>query len=273
MTPVRPLAALSFVLLAAPAAFAETATLAPHRAIYDLSLLRSSESRGVDSARGRIVFEINGSSCEGFASSFRQVVQMDSSEGGPRLLDVRSSSFEEAGGKGYRFQIDRTLNQAPQSVTEGRTRAAGEGLAVEITKPKTDRVELPQGVVFPSFHTRALIEAALAAKTTLEAKTYDGSDDGQAIYDTFAVIGSALPPGGDALEEPARNAALADLRRWPVTISYYKAGAGDRTPVYVMSMELYENGVSRNLKLDYGMMALKGEMARLDFSKPSPRCE
>ena len=40
-------------------------------------------------------------------------------------------------------------------------------------------------------------------------------------------------------------------------------------PVYRISFELYENGVSRDLKLDYGDFALRGELKTLDVQTPS----
>jgi hypothetical protein len=58
--------------------------------------------------------------------------------------------------------------------------------------------------------------------------------------------------------------------RWPVTISYYEEGTADRVPVYTVSFELYENGISRALKLDYGDFALKGDLKSLDVQAPSP---
>lgn len=263
--------AAALALTLAPAVARGSIVLAPHRAIYDLSFVRSAESRGIDTARGRIVFEINGSACEGYAAAFRQVVQMDSSEAGQRVMDVRSSSFEDPEGKGYRFQIDRVVNQSAQPSTEGRTQSSDGALSVRLSKPKSDSVSLPKDVLFPTFHTRALIEAAQAGQNTLSARTYDGSDEGQAVYETFAVIGQ--PIAGAPSEETARQPALANMKRWPVTISYYKTGAGDQTPAYVMSMELYENGVSRNLKLDYGSLVLKGDLSQLDLGKPAPDCK
>ena len=113
----------------------------------------------------------------------------------------------------------------------------------------------------------------MAGKTTLNARTYDGSEEGQAVYETFAVIGAPIQrKAEDQIEDAAKAPALASAKSWPVTISYYKAGAGDQTPAYVMSMELYDNGVSRNLKLDYGSLVLKGDMTRLDMGKPAAPC-
>lgn len=274
MTPRLLATAAALALTLAPALARTPIVLAPHRAVYDLSFVRSSESRGIDAARGRIVFEVNGSACEGYASAFRQVVQMESGEGGSRLMDVRSSSFEDPEGKGYRFQIDRMINQSAQPSTEGRTQSRDGELSVRLSKPKAENVLLPKDVLFPTFHTRALIEAAEAGETTLSARTYDGSDEGRAVYDTFAVIGAPIAvAAGAPIEETARQPAIAGMKRWPVTVSYYKTGAGDQTPAYVMSMELYENGVSRNLKLDYGSLVLKGDLSRLDLGKPASECK
>lgn len=268
------LAAAAAVLVSAPAMAGAPPVLAPHRAVYDLSFVRSAEARGVDAARGRIVFEITGSACEGYATAFRQVVQMDSAEAGARMMDVRSSSFEDPDGKGFRFQIDRVNNREPMQTTAGRTRPDPDGFTMQLTKPRAAKVRLPGDVLFPTFHTRALIEAAEAGKNTLSARTYDGSDEGKTTYDTFAVIGQPIRgDSGSLIEQAARQPTLAAMKRWPVTISYYKPGVGDQTPTYVMSMELYENGVSRNLKLDYGSMVLKGDLVRLDFSKPAPPCK
>jgi len=52
-----------------------------------------------------------------------------------------------------------------------------------------------------------------------------------------------------------RQAAFAGLTRWPVTISYFDHAvaekSGEQTPVYAITFELFENGISRALVLDY----------------------
>jgi hypothetical protein len=73
-------------------------------------------------------------------------------------------------------------------------------------------------------------------------------------------------------EKAARIDALKGLRRWPAAISYFEPGKKDGQPVYVLSFDLYENGVSRALKLDYGDFALRGEMTELTLS-PTSDCK
>jgi len=58
-----------------------------------------------------------------------------------------------------------------------------------------------------------------------------------------------------------------------VTVSYYdreaKSKDGEQTPVYAMSFELFENGVSRALVLDYNDFVISGAMASSTSRIPS----
>ena len=97
-------------------------------------------------------------------------------------------------------------------------------------------------------------------------------DFGRKLYDTLAVIGRKVEGGSDKLEGPAQQDALKSMARWPVTLSYFTQGKGEQTPVYVLSFDLYENGVSRALRLDYGDFALKGDMQSLELL-PDKGCQ
>jgi hypothetical protein len=103
-------------------------------------------------------------------------------------------------------------------------------------------------------------------------KVYDGSNKGDKVYDTLGLIGRKIEAGAAtaSLEDVAQGEKLASVPRWPITISYFEDGKADRMPVYTISFELYENGVSRALKLDYGDFALKGDLKSLDVQAPSP---
>jgi hypothetical protein len=119
-----------------------------------------------------------------------------------------------------------------------------------------------------------LIDAARSGQRTLSVKVFDGSEQARKVYDTFAVIGKeASPDSASALEEPIRKAGWDRLRRWPVSVSYFEAGQADgQQPLYVISFELLENGVSRALKLNYGDFDLRGELTRLDVLPQAASC-
>jgi hypothetical protein len=57
-------------------------------------------------------------------------------------------------------------------------------------------------------------------------------------------------------------------------VSYFdrdaKAKEGEETPIYAMSFELYENGVSRSLVLDYNEFVISGAMGKFDVHDSKP---
>jgi hypothetical protein len=56
-----------------------------------------------------------------------------------------------------------------------------------------------------------------------------------------------------------------------MTISYFEADKNkvDQTPSYELSFRYFENGVTSDLKIDYGEFAIKGELKELTFLEPS----
>jgi hypothetical protein len=70
----------------------------------------------------------------------------------------------------------------------------------------------------------------------------------------------------------AKHQILAKLPRWPVTVSYFERseGSGDKMPIYVVGFEIYDNGISRALTLDYGDFVLSGELNSLEIQEAKP---
>ena len=247
------------------------ATLAAHRATYELSLLKSSGAKAPAAAHGRISFDFGGSSCDGYTQNFRQVTELQPAEGANRVSDMRSSTFESGDAKDYTFTIQTMIDSSAAEDIAGKARKTPEAqLSVDLTKPKHARIALSGAVLFPTEHLRHILEAAHAGENILEAKVFDGTGDGQKIFDTMSIIGKATtaPPN----EKAAQIDALKSLQRWPVAISYFEPGKRDQQPTYVLSFDLYENGISRALKLDYGDFTLAGEMTELTIL-PLPNCK
>ena len=71
------------------AAAAETSppALAPHRAVYDLSLLKAEGAKAPSEARGRITFDFSGSACDGYIQNVRQLTQLQPEEGEAQVSD------------------------------------------------------------------------------------------------------------------------------------------------------------------------------------------
>ena len=276
------LAAVTAVALPLPAvgqgvAQAATITLAGHRAVYDLKLSTTRGKHALQAVHGRILYDFAGSACEGFALQFRQVSELDSGEGKVAVSDLRATSWEEGNARRLRFHTQNYFDDQLRDTVDGQAEREEGGVAVKLTKPGEKAFDLKTDLVFPTEHVRRIIAAARGGKTLLELAVYDGSDNGEKIYDTLSVIGRPLAPNEHKPNDAtAGQTTFSTLTRWPVTISYFDRAArervGEQTPVYAITFELYENGVSRALMLDYGDFVLSGEMTSVEMkdAKPCP---
>lgn len=267
------LALLAFTASAAaqqtPAAERPADELLAHRAVYDLQLAPSGTSRAIEAAQGRLVMEFSGSVCTGYITKFRQVARLETRESEARTIDLTSSTEEAGDGSRLRFRSVLRSGAGPDKVVDGVASSRQDGFSISLVSPERGDVRRPAGPVFPTAQMKRVIEAARAGNSTLELSIFDGSSDGRTIYDTLAVIGSPTQPSA----EDARFPVLADERPWPVTLSYFKAGErGERTPEYVLSFLLYDNGVSTRLKIDYGDFALVGALSQIETLEPAQPC-
>ncbi len=247
--------------------------LASHRAVYDLTLARSRGRRGLQAVRGRILYDFSGSACEGYALQFRQVSELDNGEGKSALSDLRATTWEDGTARSFRFNSQNTVNDRVIDEVDGRAERGGDGVAVKLAKPKPKSYDLETAMVFPTQHMQRIIEAAQEGKTLLELPVFDGSENGEKVYNTLTVIGREIAPDErQHTDAAAGKPALAGMKRWPVTISYFdRAGkGGEQTPVYAIGFELYENGISRALTLDYGDFVVAGEMSQLELKDEHP---
>lgn len=259
--------------IAAASARADEVELASHRAIYDLKLADARGRRQLSAAKGRIVYDFSGNSCEGYALQFRQVTELDNGEGKVVVSDLRSATWEEGAAKNYRFNFQNYLSERLVDSVDGRAERGQKAIGVNLVQPSSKRFDLDTAVVFPTEHIRRIVVAARAGQNILELPVYDGSETGEKLYNTLTVIGQPILPGSRQPNDAAASqAALERMKRWPVTVSYFdhaKQG-GEQTPVYSIKFELYENGVSRALLLDYGDFAISGTMSSLEMRETKP---
>jgi hypothetical protein len=261
-------------LAGAPAAAAVGGFL-PHQAQYDLDLVKARGSN-INDARGRILYKFSGSACEGYTTEFKQFSELESGEDKVTETELSSTTWEEGSGKSYRFKIDARMNDADSSPVAGVAERTGDHITVKLKQPEARTFTLDGSTVFPIQLIQRIIAAARDGKTQLQQTLYDGSDDGEKLYYTFSVIGKPIPPEQTvAAPDPSTSSdAMKSLTRWPVTVGYFdndsRPTEGEQKPVYAMSFELYENGVSRALTLDYNDFVIAGAMDKFDVKNSKP---
>ena len=117
-----------------------------------------------------------------------------------------------------------------------------------------------------------LIEAAQRQQTIVTAKVYDGSENGDQLVDTTAIIGKRRAEITNLTGEPATvSTQFSGENAWPISVSYFSTAdsqtQGERLPVYQVSFVMHESGVSRDLKMQYDDYALKGDLKVIEYLK------
>ena len=254
---------------AAPATSAAIATgLVAHRAIYDLELKDASERSGISGMSGRMVYEFDGSYCGGFTTNFRFVTQIDTGDA-VRVSDQQTKTFENLKDGKFTFDTKSFTDDQLDKEVNGAAEDRAEGVKVDLKQPSSRELQLAESR-FPTEHMLDVILNAKAGKRFFEARVFDGSDDGDKSLVTTTVVGKQATPATD--EADAGNAgAFAKTAFWPVTIAYFNENAKtDALPVYRMSFKLYENGITRDLTMDYGDFVLTGKLSKLELLDKKP---
>jgi hypothetical protein len=249
--------------------------LVPHRAVYDLALQKTRGNSQVAAVSGRILYDFDGNACAGYSLEFRQVSKLESGENKQSTSDLRSTTWEGADAKSFKFTSQNFVDENLVDSVDGRAERRPDETAVNLVKPEHKNLDLDAKVVFPTEHMVRVIEAARAGKSILNFPVYDGSETGQKVFDTLTVIGRKIAPNQRQHDDAAANdVKLTGVARWPVTISYFdktkKAENSEQTPAYAIGFELYENGISRALALDYNDFVVAGKLSSLEVRQPKP---
>lgn len=241
--------------------------LAAHRAIYDLVLDRSSQANDLADLTGRIVMEFSGSQCRGYSLALRFRTEIFDQEGDLRITDARTKTFEDGDGRGFEFVNETFVDDTLTEESRGKADRTDGSIAVALTRPDGKNFVLDGAVLFPTEQIVRIIEAGRSDQNFLQADVYEGLEDGETVYATTVVVGEGSDSSRDLGEEIAMaEAGVAGVMHWPVTVSYFdQETRGEQTPLYVMSFILYENGISRRLKIDYGDFIVIGRLTDLEM--------
>jgi hypothetical protein len=262
-------------LASAPVRAQDTSGLVAHRAIYDLSLGRTRGNSPIAGVRGRILYDFSGNACDGYSLVFRQFSELDNSEGKISTSDLRSTTWEGGDAKSFKFSSQNFVDDNLVDTVDGNAQHDAKKTEVDLRKPEHRNLDLDPNVVFPTEHMVRAITAARAGKTILSFPVYDGSESGDKVFNTLTVIGREIASDGKQPDDATAHVPeLTNVPRWPVTISYFSANkdatSGEQTPDYAISFELYANGISRALSLDYNDFVVSGKLTSLEIKKPKP---
>lgn len=254
-------AAGSFLAAEALAAGALAADLAPHRAVYDMSLHATRPSSGIVGASGSMAYKF-ADACDGWTVENRTALSFSYNEGNQVATVWEFVTWESKDGLRYRFHVRSVRDGAVVEEVEGQARLDSRGGAgtARFTKPQEMTIKLPKGTLFPTEHTLRAIQRAEAGDKMFLRTIFDGTGtDGP--FEVNAVIGPRQAPSGE--EQLIRGAPS-----WRMNMAFFPAADKNATPDYEVGLRYFSNGIAKDVLQNFGDFSLR---ARLDKLEPLPK--
>lgn len=270
----RQLAAIIVLAVATTPVWAAGIAVDPHEALYNLTLDSAKTVSGIVSANGAMFYKW-GETCDGWTLEQRFHLRISYAEDEPTEIRSTLVTYESKDGLRYRFNERRLRNGELNAEIRGEAHldGSGKGGVAEFTKPEPATLRLRPGVLFPTAHTLTLIAAAEAHQQFISRYVFDGSEVENA-GEISAFIGAPLAPPGPHAPAPLNN-PLLQHKSWPMRLAFFPStdsGVSDQTePDYELSMRLLDNGVSQDMKLDYGDYVIGATLSDIK-ALPRPRC-
>jgi len=255
---------LALGLIIAAAQAAPAAEIAPHRALYALSLESAKPGSGVLGASGTMLYEW-GEACDAWTVKQDFDLNLAYEDSDQVKLGSSMVSWESKDGLRYRFNERRTKNGEVDEEIRGNARLEGpeKGGKAEFTRPEAKTMTLAPRVLFPTIHTVLLIDRALAGETFIQREVFDG-----ATVDNAGLITAIILPGGP--REKELDSPLLKGKSWRMHLAFFPSDPQADRPDYELTMRLYENGVSSEMSLDYSDYIVHATLEKIEaLQRPS----
>ncbi len=263
------LIALASILVASGVPPAQaTPRIAPHIAVYKLSLGKTKGGQAVTHASGRIEFKWS-ESCDGWAVSQRTLMVLSNAQGRDLQSSWTLDAWESKDGLSYRFAVRRAQGGEEPVETRGKARLDGLELGgrVDYSAPEARTATLPKGTVFPTKHSLDVLEAAAGRELLLWRTVFDGTGD-EGLFGVNAAVAQSIPPDtAPSFDSPL----IAGVQSWRMRLAYFNVDQEAAEPDHEQALRIYANGVVDELEFDYSDFALEASLERLE-PLPSPDC-
>ncbi|WP_332066222.1 cell envelope integrity EipB family protein [Bartonella sp. CB189] len=240
--------------------------VAPHRAIYDFQLDSAPSEMAILGMTGRMVFELKGSACQGYTTRFRFISRVHIEDMPARLTDQQTTSYETGDGRAFRFSVTNQVGQDVAHNSEGSAERTKDGITVKLQKPKKTEYKLATAE-FPVMQLKNIIRHAKAGYSFYNTTVFDGTDKADKVIKESVIIGKKKTKIFDISDiEATKIEKLMEGEYWPVTISYFDDSENrDGLPIYRTSFLLHENGIMRDLRVDYGIFSVRAKLNNLEL--------
>jgi hypothetical protein len=244
------------------------ASLASHRAIYNLALTKVGHSESVRAVKGTMTYTLT-DRCDGYTIESNILMDMAFASGADNQVDQRYAAWEAKDGRTATFRMQLFENGSLAKAYTGDVHLKEDGSGkVTYESNALINFDLPPGTLLSTAHSLALLRSAAAGERFLSRTVIDGSfEEGPFL------ITAALSPARKA-SDPKSADISADVvagSYWPVELAYFSLQDGKETPDYEVMMNMLGNGVTRSMSQDMGGFTLGFDLVRIE-PVPGSKC-
>lgn len=257
---------ICFVLFSAFRANASDILPVSHRATYDLTLLKTKGGAlSVVSAMGKMNYSIQ-KVCNTYKTETVFSLTIAYEISGIDTTLWRQVSTESDDGCLFDFTVS-TLDDTGKEVTETKGKGICEGQKKKLTVlfPLSSEVTFPKTVYFPVQHIKTMLKAGKEGKKFVSSYVYDGSKL-ESLQKTHTVISPFVFETKN--RSVSGDVALLSGNSKRFDTAFYNdlglSAFNDGTPMYEVSMRLYDNGIAEDVRQDFGDFAIQSNLTHIE---------
>ncbi len=235
------------------------AQLLAHKALYEIHLTTKKSSASISNISGKMFYEWK-PSCDAWLSMHRYDMLYEYAEMPSVRVTSDFSTYEAFDGKSFNFNLQRKHD----GVLIEEIRGSSDKKQAKYSIPKSLSFQLSEGTLFPTAHTLAVLEKIRAGDKFYNATIFDGSDaDGPADISSL-ILSKAEPYNFDASGANHLDKDLLSTPSWSIRLAFFPLANFEATADYEMSMTFHENGVIRDMIVDYGDFSVTHNLIALE---------
>lgn len=243
---------------------ARQAGMAPHKALYEVTMETRKNGSQVSNINGKMFYEWK-TSCDAWISNHRFDVLYNYSDMPPMRIKSDFSTYESFDGKSLSFTSQRKRGGQVFEELRGNANLEGEdgsGAAMFTLPPDLD-IDLPEGTLFPMAHTLDVIDKINQGKKFYKATVFDGGDkDGPVDINTF--IGKPFDTKGMAASLEKAEKGLIENKAWSLRLAFFPLLDYSATADYEMDIVFHENGVISDMTIEYDDFSVRQKLVAIE---------
>ena len=244
--------------------------IAPHRALYNVSLISKKSSSQIVDLQGKMLFELK-RSCDAWITKHDFTLNYHFSDSPPLKIESDFTTYETFDGAKLVFNTKRKRDDILYEEFSGsavRDINSGSGTILFKT-PEGLSYDMPKGSFFPVAHTLEIIDKVMAGEKFFIATIFDGSD-GEGPFEVSAFILPTQTYSTFKGKEFDKN--LLDKKSWSVRLAFFPMNGDKSVAEYEMNIIIHDNGIVSDMVVEYADFSVAQKLVALE-ELPYDGCE